>query len=144
MVGRKTETFGNQPVHNHWLTDTFQFADEIRGLNINEDDILVSYDVSSLFTNVPLDETIQILADKAFDNNWFNQTHQLNISKSDLGEGSDESPIPGFGNPAASKTVKEYLTMILEEQLRARITPTQAQPFSLQTCWLLGQISLSG
>ena len=32
--------------------------------------ILVSHDVSSLFNNVPLEETIQILADKAFTNNW--------------------------------------------------------------------------
>ena len=45
---------------------------------------LVSYDVSPLFTNVPLEETIQILADKAFINNWFNETHQLNLSRMDL------------------------------------------------------------
>jgi len=44
----------------------------------------VSYDVSSLFTNVPLDETIEILADKAFRDNWFNSTYDLNISKNDL------------------------------------------------------------
>ena len=44
----------------------------------------MSYDVSSLFTNVPLEETIQILADKAFANNWFNETHHLNLSRMDL------------------------------------------------------------
>jgi len=33
---------------------------------------------------VPLEETIQILADKAFTNNWFNETHQLNLSRMDL------------------------------------------------------------
>ena len=42
---------------------------------------MVSYDVSSLFTNLPLDETIAILAEKAFRNNWFNSTYNLNISK---------------------------------------------------------------
>ena len=47
------------------------------------------------------------------------------------GRGSDESPIPGYGNPAASKVVKDYLSMVREEQLRASISPTQAQPFSL-------------
>ena len=47
-------------------------------------DILVSYDVSSLFTNVPLEETILLLADKAFDNNWFNETYHLNLSKQNL------------------------------------------------------------
>ena len=48
---------------------------------------MVSYDVSSLFTNyidVPLEETIHILADKAFANDWFNETHHLNLSKQDL------------------------------------------------------------
>lgn len=44
--------------------------------------ILVS-DASSLFANVLLDETIQILGDKAFEKDWFNNSiHQLNISKS--------------------------------------------------------------
>ena len=46
--------------------------------------MLVSFDVSSLFTNVPLKETIHILADKAFMNDWFNVTHGLNLSKQDL------------------------------------------------------------
>jgi len=45
---------------------------------------LVSYDVSSLFINVPLEETIHILADKAFANDWFNETRHLNLSKQDL------------------------------------------------------------
>ena len=29
---------------------------------------------------VPLDETIQILADEAFNDDWFNKTHELNLS----------------------------------------------------------------
>ena len=33
---------------------------------------------------MPLEETIKILADKAFTNNWFNETHQLNLSRMDL------------------------------------------------------------
>ena len=35
-------------------------------------------------TNVPLDETITILAKKAFTENWFNETYDLNIKESDL------------------------------------------------------------
>lgn len=35
-------------------------------MKIDEHDILVSYDVSSLFTNVPVDETIE----KAFKGDW--------------------------------------------------------------------------
>ena len=46
----------------------------------------VLYDISALLTSVPLEETIQILANKAFAENWFNETHQLNISQNDLVE----------------------------------------------------------
>ena len=42
------------------------------------------YDVTALFTNVLLEETIQILAKKALDGNWFNNTHNLNICEGDL------------------------------------------------------------
>ena len=40
-------------------------------LKIGNGEVLVSYDVSTLFTNVTLEETIEILADKASTNNWF-------------------------------------------------------------------------
>ena len=43
-------------------------------------------DVSSLFTNVPVDETIEILAEKAFKDDWFNKEYNLNITKTDLVE----------------------------------------------------------
>ena len=46
--------------------------------------LLVSYDVSSLFKNVPSEETLQLLADKAFIDNWFNETHHLNLNKLNL------------------------------------------------------------
>ena len=45
------------------ISDTFEFVNEVHELLINNGDILVSYDVSTLFTkNVPLEETIQLLA----------------------------------------------------------------------------------
>ena len=55
-------------------------------VEVDDHSILVSYDVTSLFTNVPVDETIQILAEKAFKDDWFNKQHNLNITKSDLVE----------------------------------------------------------
>ena len=55
----------------------FEFSNEIRNLEIGNSDNLVSFDVSSLFTNVALDETIEILANRAFTNNWFNTTYDL-------------------------------------------------------------------
>ena len=49
-------------------------------------EVLVSYDVSSLFTNVPVDETIETIAERAFENDWFNREYDLNITKLDLME----------------------------------------------------------
>ena len=66
------------------MTDTFRFADEVRGFKIKNGEILVSYDVTSLFANVPLEETMQILTEKAFAQDWFNETYSLNLSKTDL------------------------------------------------------------
>ena len=70
--------------NQYMISDTFGFVNEVHELVVNNGHILVSYDVSSLFTNVPLEETIQLLADKAFINNWFNETYHLNLNKLDL------------------------------------------------------------
>ena len=35
-------------------------------------------------TNVPLDETIEIPVNRAFTNNWFNTTHNLDLTGTDL------------------------------------------------------------
>ena len=71
-------------VNRYTLSDTFSFAEEIQNLVINQNDILVSFDVTSLFTNVPHQETIETVATKAFVDNWFDVTHNLNITKPDL------------------------------------------------------------
>ncbi|XP_078368997.1 uncharacterized protein LOC144652976 [Oculina patagonica] len=68
-------------MNNHTITDAFSFSDEIRTVQMGDNDILVSYDVSSLFTNVPLSETINILVDKAFTDDWFNQTYGLELQR---------------------------------------------------------------
>ena len=44
------------------LHSTDHFLDEINNFKFKEDDKLVSFDVQFLFTNVPLDETINIIA----------------------------------------------------------------------------------
>ena len=66
------------------IAGMLSFADEIRNLHVNEDDVLVSYDVTALFTNVPLKGTSDIFAEKAFSNDWFNQTLHLNIQEMNL------------------------------------------------------------
>ena len=40
--------------------------------------------MSSLFTNVPLDETVEVLANWAFTKNCFNTTYDLNLTKTYL------------------------------------------------------------
>ena len=56
---------------------------EIYTLSLH-DALPISCDVASLLRNVPLDETINIIADKAFTYDWFNETHSINRTKSDL------------------------------------------------------------
>ena len=57
------------------INDAFAFAEKIRTHTKNEDDVLVSDDVTALFTIVPLDDTIKILVNKAFTDDWFNKTY---------------------------------------------------------------------
>jgi hypothetical protein len=54
--------------NEYTIPDPLLFSEELRKKEIQDGEILVSYDVSSLFTNVPVDETIEILVDKAFHN----------------------------------------------------------------------------
>ena len=72
------------PYNEFTVHDALDFAREITKAKIKQGDVLVSYSVSSLFTSIPLDETIELLADKAFCNNWFNLSYDLKISKNDL------------------------------------------------------------
>ena len=73
-------------INDYTIQDIFEFADTVRNVNIQEGDIFVSYDVSSLFTNVPVDETIDILVERAFNNDWFNKTHGTNLQPAQLRE----------------------------------------------------------
>ena len=57
---------------------TFSFASQIKNANLSKK-ILVSYDVTSLFTNIPLQETIDIAI-----NLIFNHNPNLNITKKEL------------------------------------------------------------
>ena len=42
--------------NQYTVKDPFEFVNEVQSLEINRGDSLVSYDVTSLFNNVPLDE----------------------------------------------------------------------------------------
>ena len=51
-------------INEYTIKDLFSFAEEIVGQDSNL--YMVSFDVESLFTNIPLDETINICADRVY------------------------------------------------------------------------------
>ena len=58
--------------------DSFSFVKEVQEVSVS-DYFMVSYDVCNLFTNVPLNETIDLAVDIIFDNN-----KSMNITKPQL------------------------------------------------------------
>ena len=51
------------------ITSNTQFLKRLQEFDLQEDDYCISFDVVSLFTNVPLAETIDIVANQIFENN---------------------------------------------------------------------------
>ena len=52
---------------SHCISDSFTFAKTMQNLDFDPNVFMCSFDVSSLFTNVPLDETIKICSDALYD-----------------------------------------------------------------------------
>jgi hypothetical protein len=50
----------------YMLKDTFEFVNKVRDLDTNSDQYLVSFDVESLYTNIPITETIDIILRLAY------------------------------------------------------------------------------
>ena len=48
------------------LKDTFDFVNKVSKLNTNSDKYMISFDVESLFTNVPTTETIEIILNRIY------------------------------------------------------------------------------
>lgn len=53
----------------YMLNDTYDFVNKVSLLDVEKNKYMVSFDVESLFTNVPTTETIEIILDLAFDGN---------------------------------------------------------------------------
>ena len=51
----------------HCISDSFTFADKVKTFNFPPSVFLCFYDVRSLFTNVPLAETIEICTNVLYD-----------------------------------------------------------------------------
>ena len=71
----------NKPfVENEYTCkDMFNFTREINDLQCNNSDYMVSFDVKSLFTNVPLNETIEICVRKF--SQWYGESNCLLFKK---------------------------------------------------------------
>ena len=60
------------------VSNSFSFIQDLFSLDVNSDTLtMASFDIKSLFINIPLDETIDIIVSKLFNNsNYFqNFTH---------------------------------------------------------------------
>ena len=67
--------------NEYTIKDSFDFASEISNLNI-ENFVMASFDIESLFTNIPLDETINIICDSLFENkDKFNNFNKIQFTK---------------------------------------------------------------
>ena len=63
----------------HMLRSSYEFLEKLQEINLNSNQVMVSSDVKSLFTNVPLQEAIDLISDKIFDKN--SNANQLPIKK---------------------------------------------------------------
>ena len=51
-----------------FVKDSKHFVDEIKDFRLSPDEILVSFDVKSLFTNIPIDEAVRVIFEKMNEN----------------------------------------------------------------------------
>ena len=61
------------------LCSSHEFLEKLQEINLNLNQVMVSFDVKSLFTNVPLQEAIYLISDKIYDKN--SNANQLPIKK---------------------------------------------------------------
>ena len=63
----------------HMLRSSYEFLEKLQEINLNSNQVMVSFDVKSLFTNVALQEAIDLISDKIYENN--SNSNQLPIKK---------------------------------------------------------------
>ena len=68
------------PNSEYTVTSTKDFIEKIKNVKISDGHQLISFDVKSLFTNVPLQKTIDIILKRIYENKEINTS----ISKKDM------------------------------------------------------------
>ena len=51
---------------SHTVSSTSEFIEKLQSFNLTDGDYSVSFDVCSLYTKIPLEETIRLVAEKVF------------------------------------------------------------------------------
>ena len=67
--------------NDYTLKDTTNFLERLKAFDIKANHFMASLDVESLFTNIPLDETINICLKKLFDDEGISNISNLNKSQ---------------------------------------------------------------
>ena len=114
------------------------FVEVMSDLRVEEDEMLVSFDVSSLFTNVPIDEAIQVICDRLRrDETLVNRTTLSPDRVAELletclkstyycygGEFYEQREDAAMGSPVSAVVANLYMEFF--EELALRSTPNQA------------------
>ena len=66
---------------SHNVFNSATFVDEIKDIHLNDNDIFVSFDVISIFTNVPVDETCGIVKRKLLAENQLASRTSLSVDE---------------------------------------------------------------
>ena len=64
------------------LRSSYEFLEKLQEINLNSNQVMVSFNVKFLFTNVPLKETIDLISNKIYDKN--SNANHLPIKKKSL------------------------------------------------------------
>ena len=98
------------------LKDTFDFINKVSKIKFEKEDYIISIDVESLFTNVPIDETIEIIK------NAFFKKKSIKIEKTSRNYGTKnirlgESEYEGSFNGIAWEHFEFLLRNCLQESI---------------------------
>ena len=78
-LGPNNEWKPNKKSFKYVIKDSFDFINKISLIKLEKDDFMISIDVESLFTNVPIDETIEIVKNAFFKKKSQNIIKLMNI-----------------------------------------------------------------
>ena len=115
--------------HSTNLKDTFSLTDEVKNLSLN-DSVMYSFDVVSLFMNIPLQFTLQLILDTIFKDNietFYNLNKRrlktlLNWAASSTtlqfqGKYSEQVDGIAMGSPIAPMLADIFMNYVIEEAL---------------------------